>query len=94
MNAAAAATPSSPQKTGITTGPAAKRVTRTISMPSTSTTTQSGASGDTPAIRCAGCPAWLTTEEVYCCALCIESWAESDPNGLMGVDDEESQEAL
>jgi len=60
-------------------------------MQSTSTTTQSVAPGDTSAIRCAGCPAWLTTEEVYCCAASVESWVENDPNGLMGVDDEKSQ---
>lgn len=88
MNAAAAATPPSPQKTSITTPLAAKRATRTTGMQNTLTTSHSDVSGDISAIRCAGCPAWLTTEEVYCCAACVESWVETDPNGLMGVDDE------
>ena len=60
-------------------------------MQSTSTTSHSDAPGATSAIRCAGCPAWLTTEEVYCCAACVESWVENDPNGLMGVEDEERE---
>lgn len=60
-------------------------------MQNTSTTYRCDAPGDTFAIKCVGCPALLTTEEVYCCSACVDSWVESDPNGLMGVDDEESE---
>lgn len=63
-------------------------------MQNTSTTSHSDAPGDISAIRCAGCPALLSMEEVYCCAACVELWVESDPNGLMGDDDEESQEEV
>jgi len=57
-------------------------------MQNTSNTSQSTPSGYTPDIRCAGCPALLTTEEVYCCAACVDAWVESDPNGKMGEDDD------
>ncbi len=56
-------------------------------MQNTSNTSQSTPSVDTPDIRCAGCPALLTTEEVYCCAACVDAWAEADPNFDMTGDD-------
>ena len=60
-------------------------------MQNTSITSPSDALGDTPATSCAGCGALLGTSEVYCCADCVDSWAETDPNGLMGVEDDQAK---
>lgn len=59
----------------------------TTGMQNTSTTSRSDVPGDTPAISCAGCRTLLTTEEVYCCAACVDSWVEMDPNFDMTGDD-------
>lgn len=56
-------------------------------MQNTLTTSPSDAPGDTSVTKCAGCRALLTTEEVHCCAACVDSWVEMDPNGLMGEND-------
>lgn len=57
-------------------------------MQNTSNTSHSTPSGDMSDIRCAGCPALLTTEEVYCCTACVDAWVESDPNFDMTGDDD------
>lgn len=60
-------------------------------MQNISITSHSDAPGDTPATSCAGCGMLLDTSEVYCCAECVDSWAETDPNGLMGVEDDQAK---
>lgn len=57
-------------------------------MKETDQSSQHTGAGEPSASVCAGCSAWLTTEEVYCCAACVDVWVEMDPNGLMGVGDE------
>lgn len=43
---------------------------------------------DTPATSCAGCGMPLDSDETYCCKECVDFWLMTDPNGLMGVDDD------
>ncbi|WP_210461696.1 protein NinF [Pantoea ananatis] len=40
------------------------------------------------AIACVGCGISLKPFEVYACTDCLNFWMMSDPNGLMGEDDE------
>ena len=44
--------------------------------------------GEPSALLCAGCSALLKPTEVYACSECLEFWRMTDPNGLMGVDDD------
>lgn len=43
---------------------------------------------DTPSTSCAGCGTPLAPDETYCCTECVDFWLMTDPNGLMGVDDD------
>lgn len=44
--------------------------------------------GEQSALLCAGCSAPLKPTEVYACSECLDFWLMTDPNGLMGVDDD------
>ncbi len=94
MNAATAATPSSPVKTSIGLGFHVKNVNRTTAMKNGSVTGQSNqptGAGEQSALVCVFCGITLADAETYCCENCVEEIWASDPNGLMGVDDEQPQ---
>lgn len=44
--------------------------------------------GEPSASVCAGCSSALKPTEVYACSECLDFWLMTDPNGLMGVDDD------
>ncbi|WP_158639834.1 protein NinF [Pantoea ananatis] len=44
--------------------------------------------GGQSATACVGCGISLKPFEVYACSDCLNFWLMSDPNGLMGEDDE------
>lgn len=91
MNAATAATPSLPVKISITTPSAANAANATCNgrnMSNTTLSNQPTGAGEQSALECVFCGTTLADAETYCCESCVEEIWASDPNGLMGVDDE------
>ncbi|WP_078829181.1 protein NinF [Pantoea ananatis] len=91
MNAAADVTPSSPQRISITTALTANHASAISNGRIMSDTTQSSqptGDGAQSATACVGCGISLKPFEVYACTDCLNFWLMSDPNGLMGEDDE------
>lgn len=83
MNVAAAATPSSPQKTSITTPLAASSAIAISNGRTMSEITQSSqptGAGEPSASVCAGCGTQLQDTEVYACGCCLDLWLLADPN--------------
>lgn len=83
MTAAADATPSSPQKTSITTGPAvspASAISNGRTMSAITQSSQPTGAGEPSASVCAGCGTQLQDTEVYACGLCLDLWLLADPN--------------
>jgi len=89
MIAAADATPSSPQRTSITTALTANPANAISNGRTMSDTTQSSlptGDGGQSVSACVGCGISLKPFEVYACTDCLNFWLMSDPNGLMGED--------
>ena len=57
-------------------------------MKETSQSNQHTGAGEQSASVCAGCSSALKPTEVYACSECLDFWLMTDPNGLMGVDNE------
>ncbi|NIG20561.1 hypothetical protein F3J37_17950 [Pantoea sp. Al-1710] len=90
MNAATAATPSSPVKTGIGMASHVSPVKPTSSgksMSKTSPSNQPIGAGEQSALECVFCGTGLKSSEVYCCSGCADHLMESDPNFDMTGDD-------
>lgn len=86
MNAAAAATPSSPQKTS--TGmehhvKTVKQITGSNRPKCISPSNPPGGAGEPSASVCAGCGTQLQDTEVYACGCCLDLWLLADPNFAM-----------
>lgn len=89
MNAAADVTPSSHQRKSNITGAHAMNAKTTSDMKSgNSRSSQPTGDGALSATACVGCGISLKPFEVYACTDCLNFWLMSDPNGLMGDDDE------
>lgn len=89
MTDAADATPSSPQRISNTTGAHVMNAKTTSDMKSgTSRSSRPTGDGAQSATACVGCGISLKTFEVFACTDCLNFWLMSDPNGLMGDDDE------
>lgn len=91
MNAVTAATPSSPVKINTGTASHVKNVNRTTAMKNGNETgqlNQPTGAGEPSALACVFCAALLAPEETYCCESCVDEIWASDPNGMMGVDDD------
>ncbi len=91
MTAAADVTPSSPQRISITTALTANPASAISNGRTMSDTTQSSqpiGDGGQSATACVGCGINLKPFEVYACTDCLNFWLMSDPNGLMGGDDD------
>jgi len=89
MTAAADVMPSSPQrKSNITSAHAMNAKTTSDMKSGTSRSSQPTGDGVQYAIACVGCGISLKPFEVYACTDCLNFWLMSDPNGLMGEDDE------
>ncbi|MCA1178890.1 protein NinF [Pantoea rwandensis] len=57
-------------------------------MSNTTPSNQPTGAGEQSALVCVFCGITLADAETYCCESCVEEIWASDPNGLMGVDDE------
>lgn len=83
MNAATAATPSSPVKINTGTASHVKNVNRTTAMKNGKETGQSNqptGAGEPSALACVFCAITLQRSEVYCCTSCADNLASADPN--------------
>ncbi|KAB0556205.1 hypothetical protein F7Q90_08490 [Pantoea stewartii subsp. stewartii] len=91
MTAAVDVTPPSPQRINTITALTATSVNAISNGRIMSDTTQSSqptGDGGQSVIACVGCGISLKPFEVYACTDCLNFWLMSDPNGLMGEDDE------
>lgn len=91
MTAAADVTPSSHQRINFTTAlivTSASAISNGRTMSDTTQSSQPTGDGGQSASVCVGCGISLKPSEVYACTDCLNFWLMSDPNGLMGEDDE------
>ena len=90
MNAAAAVTPSSPQKTSITTRCDASAVKLTLNGKNMNMTDQSKqfiGDGEQSASVCVGCNRHLLPQETYACDRCAAGWMQDANFNMCGGED-------